>query len=593
MNINDPSNGIVGPIIQPLQGQQMIKNPTKYYYEISPTNLNSTGEFDNYTGNCAPTTFDSAQWGSYNIDVANLGNYIDYWTPENNYYSYTGVFFTNEFQGEGEQATYDMLALNMNVMCNPPNPYTQVGCNGTGYDLTPKWVFEMCGNYVLNGYDDWFLPSTREMQWARNYTPPGTLYDSTDGMAVVNSYGPQPNYEPYYHYWTCNTDDDEGNFDMNLSGHTYDPLSLTDNESAFTVSMGPIDTLNASPDGENWRTKTHRCHNNNVRAMRRFECDEDPCADPLNLDCSCIEYNYRDGMQLVYTWQWPLLSNMPIGHSQFNNMHWIPDGSGGWTVNPNYNDNIVGDTYFQIYISGRDVKGNDWAPNDWMDDSLGYTITMWSRDFEFIGKWHYNKLIDYSFLPEADTLIDSLRPLIELKLSGVTHLAGSNPVVDVGALFGGGTSLTHCYIKLEAACTSGNTNFFENGCVNSNVWGGSSFPPFSYWSYIPHVCDPNNPGVYPNGDCFMTWGTYPHYDYLGNSLTVTSLGAWGAYNECTNSGCGASADLAPPTEMGDIKIFEGNEKELFEFFKAPSIKSPIIKEQNELKEEKGNARRLY
>ena len=617
MNINDPSNGVVGPIINPLQGQQMIKNPTKYYYEISPTNLNSTSIID-ANWNCSPTTFDSAQWGFANSpfnDIASNPAWLaasGYWTPENNYYSYTGTFFTNEFMGEGSQATADILSIgNYGGFCNPPNPYVQLSCGGTSYSLTPKWVFEMCGDYELNGYDDWFLPTTREMQWVRNYTPPGTLYDSTNGMAVVNSYGPSPDYEPYFHYWTCNTDDDEGNFSMNLSGQTYNPLSLTDGESAFTVSMGPIDTLNASPDGENWRTKTHRCHNNNVRAMRRFECDPDPCL-PDNFgatDCSCVEYNYRDGAFVVAAnacGPGDYAYGSLVGHSLFNSFT---------------TDNVIGDSWLQLIIASRDVMGNNWTYQDWADDSIGYTISVWDNWYNFIGKWHYStySLMDpYGVFSNTVMTQDTcghyanennIVPKLNLYLTGVTHLQagpGYGPVANVGDSIplytpGASFSTTNCYLKIEAACTQGVA--FETAC-NYGIWGDSEYEmPFSGEEW-PHVCSPsymNPPTNNPYG-CIPTWGTHPHYDISGNSLSVYETAT-----DCVNA-CGA-VSIASPTSAKlasldnisesihyeirlDIDDYttvpEGADIEAFE-----KNKKILSKEQNELKEEKGNGRTIY
>jgi P pilus assembly chaperone PapD len=50
MNINNPSLGVVGPVTAPVQGSLYVENPTPYYYELSPENLNGNTDW--------------AQWGS-------------------------------------------------------------------------------------------------------------------------------------------------------------------------------------------------------------------------------------------------------------------------------------------------------------------------------------------------------------------------------------------------------------------------------------------------------------------------------------------------------------------------------------------------
>ena len=127
--------------------------------------------------------------------------------------------------------------------------------------------------------------------------------------------------------------------------------------------------------------------------------------------------------------------------------------------------------------------------------------------------------------------------------------------------------------------------------------------PFSGEEW-PHVCSPsymNPPTNNPYG-CIPTWGTHPHYDISGNSLSVYETAT-----DCVNA-CGA-VSIASPTSAKlasldnisesihyeirlDIDDYttvpEGADIEAFE-----KNKKILSKEQNELKEEKGNGRTIY
>ena len=347
MNVNDPGAGIVGPSVPPLQGTVTLKNPTKFYYEISPVNLNNTGEFEWVTSNCAPINFDSAQWGSSGIDVQSA--YLNYWVPEDNHYDSSSFpNYTNEEVGEGQKATAEIIAASgglpmcetdLSIGSSPDIDYNTAACNGNVYTLTAKNAFEMCDSYTLNGYDDWFLPTTREMEFARNYSPPGTLYDSSDGLAHFNGYGPGPAYNIQFHYWTCNTEAGDGNPDGYYSAQSANifypapdmfgyyaavppnsPNVVPDygfEQCGLSVSMEPISST-SGPDGHNWRTNSYKCYNNNVRAMRRFECGDIVTSSPT---CPVVRFMGNNNILL-----WldpadpaslsPLISTMPDRLSQ-------------------------------------------------------------------------------------------------------------------------------------------------------------------------------------------------------------------------------------------------------------------------------------
>ena len=287
MNISDPSNGIVGPVVAPLQGTEYIQNPTEFYFELSPNNLNYT--------NCSYSFSNVTMWGLNNlftqsiIDLTTSASYSSYWVPEGNTYSgylQPTMLEVNELVGEGLQATNDIIAVNNG---NPlPGSGGNTFSNNCGYDVTYESAFKKCYDYQLNGYTDWFLPTTEEMAFARNYTSPGTLHDTTN---IVNFQGtPSNNDNPYY--WTCNSlkqdDSNSGLLINNVSlsvigspeysvsslwGTSMPLFSVLVNKdiTAYVVSMNPISST-SGPDGLHWRTLEYRYTNANVRAMRRFIC---------------------------------------------------------------------------------------------------------------------------------------------------------------------------------------------------------------------------------------------------------------------------------------------------------------------------------
>ena len=184
----------------------------------------------------------------------------------------------NELVGEGFKATNDIISVNNG---NPINTFNIGGpCVHTSNNY--QSAFKMCYDYTLNGYDDWFLPTTEEMAFARNYST--ILQDTT----IDNS-----NY-----YWTCNSlkqdDSDSGLLVDKVYLSTYTPnygfpvgdvplfmtwgqsipgttLNADKNSTAYCVSIDPISGTSI-PDGLHWRTLDYRYRYHNVRAMRRFTC---------------------------------------------------------------------------------------------------------------------------------------------------------------------------------------------------------------------------------------------------------------------------------------------------------------------------------
>ena len=250
MNINSPANNCVGPVVPALQGWA-LKNYTDYYYEISPVNLNTPKDF--------------VAWGNAGIGLPNTVNLdlnIPYITPDPTpaYCPPLPPSFANiEYVGQGEQATQDIMNTTGG---NPTSVFSSAGAN------TVRNAFEACDSYSLNGYNDWFLPTTYEMEFARNYTPPGTLQD-TGAMHPNGTV--QPGISVVNHYWTCNT---RGRNTTGLNrireqfpgGPQMDDLNY-----GFAVKGVPVNT-NSGPHGYGWRTLLNRRYWLNVRAMRKFKC---------------------------------------------------------------------------------------------------------------------------------------------------------------------------------------------------------------------------------------------------------------------------------------------------------------------------------
>jgi len=346
MNINDPANNVIGPVVPPLQGTEYIENPTDYYYEITPQNLNFTS--------CTATTQNVIEWGSYDfytvqaIDL-NTTPYQDYWVPENNYYPGYSVApgYENFIAGEGLGNTIDMYNVNNG---NPTysDPYNELSCNCyfPNVYVDHQNAFERCQNYVWGAYNDWFLPTTEEMAFARNYTPVGTLYDSTN---VSNALCGDPNFIDRPYYWTSNAlkdfdteanllnnnialDTQGGQYSIqNLWGTTvWNTYDVNENYVAFTVSMNPIDTT-SGPDGLGWRTLTSRSTSLNVRGMRRFKC---------------VPVTVQPGTSGDSTHTWSL-----CGYKTFNYI--VGFFSSPW-INPVYNQGPITADYLGATSGGDD-----------------------------------------------------------------------------------------------------------------------------------------------------------------------------------------------------------------------------------------------
>ena len=249
MNINSPSDGCVGPITPALQGMT-LKNPTDYYYEISPENLNDGGN-------------DYITFGNSGVNLDNISSYT---TPDVNVVFCPplnlppGQINSIENIGQGEQATQDIMATTSG------NPTFSFPIWGFTTPIQPVSAFEVCDNYSSNGYNDWFLPTTYEMEFARNYSPPGTLVSTLpasweSNMTTNSANGPLPNA-----YWTCNAEISTTRALVLITDFDY-----TQN-TGFAVS-GDSFAGYTGPNGYLYRWRVSRGYPLNVRAMRKFKCN--------------------------------------------------------------------------------------------------------------------------------------------------------------------------------------------------------------------------------------------------------------------------------------------------------------------------------
>ena len=308
MNVNNSSAGIVGPVVAPLQGNVFLENPTEFYFELSPNNINF---YEDYPSGQFP------QWGSCDIinniqaDIQNDPIYSDLNIPDLTIYDSTTFYYPSSTPGVSlinypsspnpnwimEQVGQGKVVHDAMIAVNNGNPVTILPNDPGNYYN----AFEACENYELQEFDDWFLPNIGEMEFARNYTPPGTLINT---LAVPSSGGYNPviswndytgqAYQSDTTYWTSNSfafgtdtyDPPNNLFPLNLTqtnlfnstgGAVYNPPPTPGSAGILDGCIVPADPLFSSnpintPTGPDWRYLSLRINNHNIRAMRRFTC---------------------------------------------------------------------------------------------------------------------------------------------------------------------------------------------------------------------------------------------------------------------------------------------------------------------------------
>lgn len=504
--------------------------PAEEYWEITSVDLCAIDEPGDYDGIgsgantvtiCSNTQDGGSEWGIFGVPgFTTLAN--NQWgagqsTTDSIYNLDTSLYSSDPVINPGGDAACGMFAP-----CSPKNPTRSIAAR-------------LAKDYNGGGFTDWFLPSWIElstamwnvgplMQMMAMFTNP--LGPNHGNFAMTGNNG----QKVYYWSSSAGTPSVPGWF---LQGA---------DASAFVVSTTSM------PFQAHYSS---RCYTRRVRAVRKFIC-----ADPVPVECSgrsCVDYNFKDGMCMV-------MSGFGIagfiGHAALNaytsyNVQWW-GVSGAGTV---YNDTI-GETVLAMMVPSRDVMGNDITEAMWNDDSLGYTITIWTEDYVYLGKWRYDTFLHNNSLTGVSTLnnhntnmlLDSNRML----LTNVTHLDGPNAIVS----FELPGSLTGAYFKIEAAWNSTIAAPFENA-MNNTPWGNAEFPADTFLDNSPYGCEAGaniTGGGNIQGDCIPTFGTHTHYDLAGNVIYIFPDG-----HTC-DSGCGAAIVDPNTGSQSSVAPNPGNHK---------------------------------
>ena len=466
-------------------------NQTNFYYEVAKNDIATGGTpSSGYAQTCGTPSIGGwavagAEWGVHN--KSNITTSTDF--------------------GTGHKNTDAIHAYPL----SPGNPTGGIHPWLDTHDIAAT----LCKQYP-SANNDWFLPSLDEF---------AEMVDAsiTHGFNLgLNTHSPQ---DMKHVYWTS-------------SQWRNDPANGLVIANPDLYSWGYMGASQFQPAGPNL---AYRCHALSVRPIRRFECDPEPSCN----GCDCIEYNYRD-----YAWamNYGTFNNSPVhcqlvGHlGSMTGPSFYISPLTQWNYVVNGLDSVIGDNVIALSIAAKDVMGNEFTLTDWQDDSIGYTITVWDRWYNFLGKWKYDNFI-YGRPTEGLSLVypnishPELPDRLYFFLDGVTHLDGPSSIVnyDIGPNGGSLSSVTGAFFKIEAACNTNLSTAFESGCNHIEP-----YLPNSGASYHPMVCLwENAPSNFPMGianDCLLSYGTYspPTYYLPGN-------------NSCQNSAC------APCTyQVGDI-----------------------------------------
>ena len=418
-------------------------------------------------------------------------------------------------------------------------------------------IFTVADNFSLNGFNDWFVPSTDEVKEADNngfdMNPGGALPATSTGYPGNIANVQLPPGTQVNDQWP----------------------SLPDEKTFLSYKTGYVREV--------------RGRDLPFKPVRKFYCG--PPAYPTGP----FQYNYRDGLH--YSTGAPLYAKgMPIGSFlQTCSADIAPSF-------PTWHDSTIGEEFCYIMLAGRDVKGNNFWPNNGplgiglFDDSIGYTISLWDKDHNYLGKWHYanstysgqvygnpNGTWPSSVSGGANMGValnqQSIVPYFKMRLNGVTHLDGPNPVLN----YDNGGSYTYCYMKIEAAFNDGlPSNIKFEMSNNSYFYGNTTTPTPGTADDTPHLCDPTStplsdwdpstsgdPGA--TQDCIPTWATSIVLDSNWNVLP-----SFPDRNGCQSSGCG----IAQVASGDNAKIIEAATKE--QIAKNERLKNKIIKSESKV-----------
>ena len=476
--------------------------PAEEYWEVTSVDLSSIdepGDIDgigsalNIVTTCSNTPDSGTEWGLFGVPGL--------WSLSNNAW--------------GSGASNTNTIYNLDTSLYSSDPVINPGGNAACFPFTPcspknptrSIAARLAKDYTGGGFTDWFLPSWAELSTAMWNVGPlmQMLPMFTNPLGPNHSnFGMVGNNGQKVYYWTSSAA-------LNPAIAGWFPQSL--NSSAYVVST------TSSPFGAHYSS---RCHTRRVRAVRKFTC-----ADPVPVECSgqaCVDYNFKDGMCMIMGGGdvGGFIGSIQLGGWTGYSTQWW-----GAQLTGLVGDSVIGTDVLSMLVPSRDVMGNNITQAQLEDDSLGYTITIWTEDYIYLGKWKYNTCVYNNATVGVSTmnnhntnmLMDSNRMILE----NVTHIDGPSAIVDYSLP----NSLTGAYIKLEAAWNYGNASAFEEA-VNYTMWGNLEFPADVQLEHSPFGCEANGNVPTPfyingaplNGDCIPTFGTHTHYDLAGNPISI-------------------------------------------------------------------------
>ena len=322
-------------------------------------------------------------------------------------------------------------------------------------------------------FDDWFVPSFRELKVALNRLGPGAPGNNAVSGDPLDNIA---NFDTVNHtrYWTSS------NWNGGANSNGFNKAKVID-----VASSGWNFVSNTATH------PTYRCHTYNIRYVRRFK------AEPEREERT---YNYRDCVMDPSQWHlnpascnWMLPPGTEFIKGTFHpgsagsagcvseqkdgsflphdGLYWQGTGNTSGTVTvDNYlsssilpakiggkpfqkHDGLIGMNYFKFFINRYDAMGYFYS-NDSFNEQTGVpiTISIWDNEGKFLGKWRYDNIVDVT--PAGNATYSSHNSAnihcnigfgnqgrnIILTLSGVTQLDGptnqfgtyTEPVVNYG-----------------------------------------------------------------------------------------------------------------------------------------------------------------
>ena len=281
----------------------------------------------------------------------------------------------------------------------------------------------------------------------------------------------------------------------------------------------------------------------------------------------------------------------------------------GPTSNPpvSRSDSIIGRPFIEFNISNWDALGNYYLEKDWSDDSIGYTITVWDRHYNFLGQWKYDTYYNFTSTHPSATIAGAhtgdytkynipTASYSRIYLKDVTHIAGPDPFLVYAAgsntnpfANGANHSTSHCYFKIECAATVVNT-FAQ--ATNASIWGNVAVPNPSGIYQIPSKCiyhplGQRSPGIYytPPGLNQAGYYCYPWYSQVSlDTVTAGTMHPDRATCRNTNVPCGipcCGSGTSVSLNSGGVEG-SGGEKNISQFDRGESDKESTVKDLENL-----------